>query len=300
MKEPRTIYIPSIIVNFFIILISLYLSFLFIKSKSFHTYPCYNIIAFSVMVSIVSILRNIPVNKNDNCNLFEKYEAFFIIFFDKLIICTLSMQSVIYYCRIVKTKFFYKYEKKIFFITFFISLFISITLSAIFVLVFNVEQAGIYCYCKNTFHKRIIDSIFVSIYFLITLFCTLRVLIYIFQKKREVKAGLIQDLDYNHHFNRSLMLFFLNVLIFIISYILNYDIFRRRIEDLLYMIICFATSLFNSLNRIVYKETLKIFCKKIYDKKYNSLLKRITTLSDDENTLNEDDNDIEHLRTRSF
>ena len=35
----REIYIPSIIINVFIILISLYLSILLIKSKTFHTYP---------------------------------------------------------------------------------------------------------------------------------------------------------------------------------------------------------------------------------------------------------------------
>ena len=291
---------PSIIVNVFIILISLYLSFLFIKSKSFHTYPCYNIIAFSLMVSFASILRNIPVNKNKECNLFEKYEAFFIILLDKLIICTLSMQSLICYLGVVKTKFYYKYEKRIFFITFFISLFISIILTAIFGFVCNILPAGIYCYCGNESPKKEIDLIFVTIYLLITLFCTIRVLIYISQKKKEVKAGLIQDLDYNHHFKRSLMLFFLNVLIFTISYILNYVSEKREIEDLLYMIILFTTSLFNSLNRTVYKETLKIFCKKTYDKKYNNLMKRVTTLTDDENNCVEDDDDLEHLRTKSF
>ena len=296
MKE-RIIYIPSIIVNVFIILISLYLFFLFIKSKSFHTYPCYNIISFSLMVSFVSILRNLPINTNNECNLFEQFEAFFIILFEKLIICTLAMQSFIYYCGVVKTKFYFQYEKKIFFTTFFISCFISTTLATIFVLGFGVEEAGIYCYCKNdSIYKRIIDSLFNTVYLCITLFCTIMVLIYISQKKKEVKAGLIEDLNYNHHYKRILMLFFLNALIFIISYLLNYDVFKREYADLIYIVTCFATSLFNSLNRIVYKETLKIFCKQ----KYPTLFNHVTTLADDENDSIENEEKLIRSRTDSF
>ena len=298
MKPPIIIYIFFILLNTFMILISIYLSILFIKSKSFHTYPCYNMILFSLIVAFVTILRNIPLKDNSHCsNLFEQFEAFFIVLLDKLIICTLSMQSLIYYLGVVKTKFYYAHEKKIFFTTFFISLFISTILAALFTLRFGIENTGIYCYCdsKNNI-KRIIESAFVTIYLFITLFCTIRVLIYISQKKKEVKAGLIQDLDYNRHYRRISILFLLNALIFIITYILNYDCFSRNIEDLIYVITCFAIDLVNSINRTVYKETLKIFCKK----RNPTLLNNVTTLADDENDLIEDDEIMIRSRTDSF
>ena len=299
MKVEKQFYIPLLLLNVCMILISIYLSILYIKSKSFHTYPCYNMILFSLMVSFVTILRNISFNSGSNCSTFEEYEAFFIIFLEKLIICTLSMQSLIYYLGVVKTKFYYAYEKRIFFITFFISLFISLTLALLFILSFDLEKSGIYCYCQNTKGKNILESIFVTIYLFITLFCTIRVLIYIYQKKKEVKAGLIQDLDYNHHYRRILILFLLNALLFIISYIL---IIRNdeKYENLIYIVTCFAIDLVNSINRTVYRETLKIFCKKKYEQKYPTLFNHVTTLADDENDSIENEEKLIRSRTDSF
>ena len=302
----REVYIPSIIINVFIILISLYLSILLIKSKTFHTYPCYNMIAFSLLVSLASLFRNIPINKNESCSTFEIIEAFFIICFDKLIICILTMQSLIYYLGVVKTKFYYDYEKSIYFITLSISIFVSLTLTIIYVSFFELKSSGTYCYCKDDL-KNIIDSIFLAIFFIINIFCTINVMAYVFQKKKEAKAGLIEDLDYNHHAKRILILFFLNLLLFFISFLLNFDK-NLTFKDLLYIITLFTIDLVNSLNRTVYKETLKIFCKQKYEQKYGSI-KKIKTLEDDEKegrngVLNgdddEDDEDIKRIRTESF
>ena len=280
MEDEKHFYIPLLLLNVCMILISIYLSILFIKSKSFHTYPCYNMILFSLMVSFVTILRIIPFILN-----YEKHENFFIILLDKLIICTLSMQSLIYYLGVVKTKFYYDHEKAIFFTTLSISLFISIT----FGLVIHQEKIP----------KTILESTFVTIYLCITLFCTIRVLIYISQKKKEVKAGLIQDFDYNHHYRRILILFLLNALLFIISYIL---IIRNdeKYENLIYIVTCFAIDLVNSINRTVYRETLKIFCKKKYEQKYPTLFNHVTTLADDENDSIENEEKLIRSRTDSF
>ena len=126
-----------------------------------------------------------------------------------------------------------------------------------------------------------------------------------FKKKKEAKAGLIEDLDYNHHAKRILILFFLNLLLFFISFLLNFDK-NLTFKDLLYIITLFTIDLVNSLNRTVYKETLKIFCKQKYEQKYGS--KKIKTLEDDEKEGNgglngdddEDDEDIKRTRTDSF
>ena len=89
-------------------------------------------------------------------------------------------------------------------------------------------------------------------------------------------------------------------MLFIISYILNYNVFDRNFEDLIYIITCFAIYFVNRINRTVYRETLKIFCKNKYNKKYPNLFNNVTTLADDENDSIEDDEQITRTRTESF
>ena len=299
IREEPKIYIPLITINGFILLISLYLSFLFIKSKSFHSYPFYNMICFSLMVSFATILRIIPMgDTEETCSTTETINAFFIICFDKLIICTLSMQSLTCYFGIVKTKFYFSYEKKIFFTTLITSLIVSTSLAIIYILVFDVIEIGIYCYCKNTDNQKIIESIFMGVYFCINILCTIIVLIYISNRKREVKAGLIPDIDYNRYYKKILILFFLNALIFVISYILNYDVFDRNYEDLIYIIACFTITLVNSLNKTVYKETLKIFCKKKYEEKFPKT--KYDNINDDEEEEEDEDTRMKRTLTDNF
>ena len=302
VERKRETFIPLIILNILIILISFYLSFLFIKSKSFHTYPCYNMIIFSFLLSFGSLLRVIPINKDQECSIYEDIEAFFIICFDKLILSTITMQSLIYYLGMVKTEFYFQYEKKIFFTTLSISLSLSLILAGIYILAFNTAVVGVYCYCDNASGKIIIDVIFNSIFFLINIFCSLISLIYISQKKREAKAGLIEDLDYNHHYKRILMMFFLNMLIFVVASLKNFELFKRKYDDLLYLATCLFIGLFNSLNKIVYKETLKIFCKKNYEGKYLHLFmsERRKNEEDENEDSNEDEGIIKRTKSEEF
>lgn len=302
VERKRENFIPLIILNILIILISFYLSFLFIKSKSFHTYPCYNMIIFSFLLSFGSLLRVIPINKDQECSIYEDIEAFFIICFDKLILSTITMQSLIYYLGVVKTQFYFQYEKKIFFTTLIISLSVSFILAGIYTLAFNTEVVGVYCYCDNASGKIIIDVIFNSIFLLLNIFCTLISLIYISQKKREAKAGLIEDLDYNHHYKRILMMFFLNMLIFVVASLKNFELFKRKYDDLLYLATCLFIGLFNSLNKIVYKETLKIFCKKNYEGKYLHLFmsERRKNEEDENDESNEDEGGIKRTKSEEF
>ena len=51
---------------------------------------------------------------------------------------------------------------------------------------------------------------------------------------------------------------------FVESYLIIYDIFPSDYIDFIYVLTCFILELFNSYNEIVYKETLKLFCKKKY------------------------------------
>jgi hypothetical protein len=259
-------------------------------------------IIFSFLLSLGSLLRVIKINNDQECSIYEDIEAFFIISFDKLVLSTITMQSLIYYLGVVKTEFYFKYEKKIFFSTLSISLSLSVILAGIYILAFDTEVVGFYCYCNNASGKVIIDLIFNSTFLLVNIFCTLISLIYISQKKREAKAGLIEDLDYNHHYKRILMMFLLNTLIFVVASLKNFELFKRKYEDLLYLTTCLIIGLFNSINKIVYKETLKIFCKKNYEGKYLHLFisERRKNEEDENDDSIEDEGGIKRTKSEEF
>ena len=121
----------TITLNIIIILISFYLLFLYIKSTTFHKYPCYNIIILSFIIFIDNILRLIPLE------IFKYIQAFILTFLDKLLLTTITSQAYIIYLGVVKTKFYYKYEKIIFFSTLFITIFIDLLIMIIF---FSISQ----------------------------------------------------------------------------------------------------------------------------------------------------------------
>ena len=136
-------YIPLVILNIFTIIISLYLFFLFIKSKSFHTYPCYNIIIFSLIILLDNILRILPLSDDDNTTetVMEYIQAYLLVLFDKLILATLATQAFIFYLGVVKTKFYYDHEKAIFIIPFIINLLICNAITAIYIVVNDIHRS---------------------------------------------------------------------------------------------------------------------------------------------------------------
>jgi len=112
--DDKKAFIPVLILNILIIIIGLYLSFLLIKSKSFHTYPCYNMIIFSLILFLDNILRILPFtdSKRGKHNTLEYIQAYLLVFFDKLILATLTMHAFIFYLGVIKTEFYYCHEKK--------------------------------------------------------------------------------------------------------------------------------------------------------------------------------------------
>ena len=297
--ETHIFFYILIVLNSFIIIITLYLSFLFIKSKEFHTISCYNMIIFSLILCLDNVCRIIPFGDDNekDYNIMEYIQAYLLVWFDKLILATLSMQALIYFLGVTKTNFYYAHEKAIFIITFIISLIITLSLSGIYIFFFGIRKSksGIYFYCKDSEIKKIIDTIFNSIYFLINLFCLVYTLCYSCNKKKEATVGDKQDFDYKHYFIRTLIMFLLNNCIFLLSFFIiyyvdlmfHYDLIW--LIDIIYLTSCFALALFNSVNRIVCNETQKIFCKKKIDNKKYCKLKTLKT-SEDEGDKEDDDN----------
>ena len=298
------IFIVTIILNSFIIIISFYLAFLFIKSKTFHTVPCYNMIIFSLILFLDCILRLLPTKSWAEA--FQYIQAFLLSFFDKLILATLTMHSVIFYLGTVYTDTYYKNEKKIFIISFIISGIVSIVLTSIY-LKEGVHQPDkrYYFYVNQDSFKFFADIVFDSVFFVPTFFCCLILLCYIYRKKREAQSGLIEDIDYSRRFIRVSLLFWLNMATFTESYLIIFGYLHGEYTDLIYLMTCLIIDLYNSINRTVIKETLKIFCKDTYEEKLEKVdsLKLLGNANAEDIVDKNDDDDEDNLkrdRTESF
>jgi hypothetical protein len=242
-------------------------------------------IIFSIILCLDNVCRIIPFKDGNNSifTVMEYIQTFLLVFFDKLILATISMQAVIYYLGIVKTTFYYAHETAIFTISLIISLVISSALSGTYIYLFGLVCGEIYCYCDDDeFIKRYTDTAFNSIYGLINFFCIGSSLCYSWSKRKETSNDDIQYFDYKHHFRKTLLMFLLNNWAFILSFLIVYDKIEVSMIDVIYLITCLAISLLNSINRTVWKETKKIFCKKKSNNRNDSQHKSLKSSGENE------------------
>ena len=283
-----------IILNIFIVLIALYIFFLYIKDKTFHTYPCYNMMSISLILLIDNIIRVIPT---DNAPEGIKYiQAYILVLFDKILLNTLTIQAIIYYLGIIKTKYYYDHQKCVFLTTLIINLIISLTISSIYI-TNGIVDYGIYYYCKDGDIKKYTEIYFIAVSLGINAFFIIVLLVYVSNQQRKASKGIIEDLGYCHHFIRILLMFFVNVLTFIEQYLIIFDILGDADIDLLYLSTCLIIDFYYTLNKTVYDETLKIFCIKKYEKKVK---KEPIKMNDISRTDEDDDDDIAPKRTESW
>ena len=266
--------IITIILNIIIILITFYLIFLFIKSKTFHIYPCYNIMILSFILFFDNILRLIPTK--NTVGALQYIQAFLLTFLDKLVLTTITSQAIIIYLGVCQTKLYFNNERKVYFITVIAGITISIIITSIYISFGitnyedeNGENGSIYYYCEGPTKKQIIDSVFNSVFLVLNTICIGLLLLFLSSKKTKETLGIIEDLDYGHHRTKILMMFFVNTITFIESYLIIFDKLPINV-DLTYLLTCLIIDLYYTINKIIIKETMKIFCKSAYEKKYPS------------------------------
>ena len=295
--EITAILIITIILNIIIILISFYLIFLYIKSKSFHTYPCYNIMVLSFILFFDNIIRLIPTV--DAGEVLQYIQAFLLTFLDKLVLTTITSQAIIIYLGVCKTNLYFNHEMSIYFLTLITGTIVSIIVTSIYIS-FGItnyanpetgDNGSIYFYCEGPPTKIIIDTVFNSVFLFFNILCVGLLLIYISRKKTEANIGIIEDLDYGHHRTKILLMFIVNSLTFVESYLIIYDKFPLDDVDLIYLLTCLIIDLYYTINKIIIKEIMKIFCKKLYDEKYPAKSKT-SSITDEE--------ELEHKRKDSF
>ena len=262
---PFWLYVSTFVLIGLIILIVLYVIFIYIKSKEFHSYSCAYIIILNISILIDSIFRIIPVGDDEKKYKWLQFiQAFILASLDKYILLDLTLQVFIIYLGIMKTDFYYKHKKAIFYITFFTSMGLSFLMGGLFLLL-GVTDYGLYWYTKDNSIKKIFDNIFNSVFLTLNTFFCIIVIINICIRKEEIEKGMLNENDYEHDLNRMIIIFITNTLIYVESFIIIHDVINIKgvYIDLIYLVSCLILTLIYSINKFVINETKKIFCKKV-------------------------------------
>lgn len=262
---PFWLYVSTFVLIGLIILIVLYVIFIYIKSKEFHSYSCAYIIILNISILIDSIFRIIPVGDDKTKYKWLQFiQAFILASLDKYILLDLILQVFIIYLGIMKTDFYYKHKKAIFYITFFTGMGLSFLMGGLFLLG-DVTDYGLYWYTKDNSIKKIFDNIFNSVFLTLNTFFCIIVIINICIRKEEIEKGMLNENDYEHDLNRMIIIFITNTLIYVESFIIIHDVIKIKgvYIDLIYLVSCLIVTLIYSINKFVINETKKIFCKKV-------------------------------------
>lgn len=262
---PFWLYVSTFVLIGLIILIVLYVIFIYIKSKEFHSYSCAYIIILNISILIDNIFRIIPVSDDKTKYKWLQFiQAFILASLDKYILLDLTLQVFIIYLGIMKTDFYYKYKKAIFYITFFTSMGLSFLMGGLFLLG-DVTDYGLYWYTKDNSIKKIFDNIFNSVFLTLNTFFCIIVIINICIRKEEIEKGMLNENDYEHDLNRMIIIFITNTLFYVESFIIIHDVINIKgvYIDLIYLVSCLIVTLIYSINKFVINETKKIFCKKV-------------------------------------
>ena len=308
MKAEDIARIINIIVAIFMAIITLYLIILYIKSESFHTYSCYYIIIMSAVILLDCLLQLFPSSFGGQGEYegWEFLKDLVTIFFDKLILTISTMQIIVIYMAVIHSNYFISNERKVFIGGIVISLIISGGLAAIYSSIRWVTlPEGITIYDENesddvkgeesykrTLARKVIEGIFCIILFITNVFCLGVVLGHISKKRKEQKEGNTEDvIDYEKQLARFLVILFINVIAILISGIvinlnLSYDY-----DEIIYLVVCFAMDLCYSINKTLYRETLKLFKIRKYSNENEEKmeLKKISTFGEEFNDNNDDE-----------
>ena len=303
-------YIVQIIISSLIALITIYLIALFIKSEVFKSYSCFNIMLMSIILLLDCVLFIITETIKEGTPQAGKFILYlFKTSFDKMIFSVLALQVIIVYAGIIHTEFYYSHEKSFVVIGDTICAVVSAALAVVYCSIrwvrgtdgkmifdtdFETEKQGEIN--KRELGGQIVEAIFCGVIFFVNVFFLVVVISHISRKRREARAGLIQDLGYGNQLLRFSLIISVNIIAIVFSgVVLNFNkkfgITGKRYDYCLMvsLIICFLIQLCFMINKTVYIETLKLFCKKKYKESEEN--ERIKTISTFEIPIGDDDED---------
>ena len=233
-------HIATLTVNGIGILLGIFITIFYISCKVLHTYPCYNKLTVNLIILLDNIIRIIPlgITKDGEYEFWKGAQAFLLIFFDKFFLIILTNQILIQYFGIMHTNFYFKHEKKIFFIGTILSAIISIILASIFIGGgYESKSDKLYFYGKNDLpYKKSIDTIYNSILLVINVICLIIIMINSSAWNKKKKKEGMDNIYYEHNFIQALIKFLVNTLTYVIAFLIIYRCLSGYgITDLIYL-----------------------------------------------------------------
>ena len=279
-------YIMSLI----IVIITICLIFIYIKTKELHSYPCYFNILLCSVISIDNILRLIPVSEEDENELNSnhtnlcKIQGFSLALFDKFMLTTITIFSIISYMGLVYYETYKSKEKWLFIALIIIGFLISLILAIIFMLN-GVDNNDDICYVKSKrddetekelkVDKKLIDLIATSILFAINIYSIFQTLLFIYGKIKEntIEVKEKQKKNYTSHFWKFFIVLIVIILTFTMVILIIIDKFfdSNILKSLCYVSCCLIIVIVFTINSRVLKEGKKILLCKKNNKNNNSI-----------------------------
>ena len=289
------ISIPIIIISIAISLFTILIIFIYCRGESFKSYPCYFNIFFCVVITLDNLLRLI---QNNQLVVWCWIQALSLSFFDKLILNSITIYSIIHFLGIYKQDFYNANLRGIFITLILINICISIILTLIFAFCDELSSNSEVCYVgtHNTL-KKVLDTIYTIILLLIDITC-INLIIYgvcrLSKNYSESKDSEKMTLSRKYVF-RFIIDLIINIIAF--GYILllinkKLTIFddRKYIKDIIYVVLCLIVELFFTINSELFREIMRLLtCNKVEKFKREKRTEE-ETISETEEVENEDNN----------
>jgi hypothetical protein len=251
---------------------------------------------FALIIAVNNLIRLIPLTKdNDQVETSTacKIQAFFLAFFDKLMLTSMTSFSFIW-CYVILYKEEIKNKNKERTLYVFSNSFggiISFVCSLIFSIQGNTSDRSEFCYVDTRNEvKQWLDSIVTLILFIINLVCFIIILTKIKEMKRENREMVIKEV-YSYDLKIFILGLILNIIIFIYVFLLIIKKlpFDNFFKDLIYVFLSFCIDLYIIVNEELIDYLRKCFRCEKKDEANNDSDKNMP-FTGENNTNNEENN----------
>jgi hypothetical protein len=238
------------------------------KSKIFHSYPYYFNIFFMLTIMLNNLIGLIPGREEENefdTSIQCYIQGIILTVLDKLMLCQITSYSVIYYLGSFHSEFFERNKMMIFLILSEAGFAISMILATVFSFK-GMSVSSQFCYVRtrdNT--KYIVDTIVTTLLWLISVLCTLRLLLNLIKIKKEVAVFNRKADSITYQTCRFSFTLVFNILIYLyVDLLINKKLtwMTDWTKDLYYILLSFIGEIFFTINAEVWKEAKRIItCK---------------------------------------
>ena len=286
VETPEWLKIVYIICSLLIAIFTILLIIVYSKDKYFHSsknkklsdlylYTCYFNIFFCAIIALNNIIRLIPFRftvgpkePEGQENFVCKTQAFLATLFDKLLVSLMTNYSIVNYLSVFKSDFYKKYIKGIYIILISIGFCFSLILSIIYFRD-GISEKDILCYIHTrTDTKKITDSIYTGLLFLINLFCLISLILNLckLSKQYSMEGKMLQFKKSTNYLNRFVLDLIINIIAFTyILMVINKLFPRGSYKDLIFTLICLVVELFFTLNKSLFHAFIRVLtCNKYY------------------------------------